>query len=71
MIVQAYNTVYDAVTKIIRKEGFKGLYKGLTPTLIQSAPYGACQFGYFTIFSKIDDNFRKYLYLCESSDQRK
>ncbi|XP_065200283.1 mitochondrial thiamine pyrophosphate carrier-like isoform X2 [Planococcus citri] len=57
---KAYTSVYDAVAKIIRVEGFKGLYKGLTPTLIQSAPYGACQFGYFTIFSKIDANFHVF-----------
>ncbi|XKL66196.1 hypothetical protein PGB90_009616 [Kerria lacca] len=51
---QEYRTIYEASCKIIDKEGFRGLYKGLTPTLIQSVPYGGCQFGFYTLFTKLN-----------------
>ena len=33
-----YKSILDALTRIFAQEGFKGLYKGLTPNLLKVAP---------------------------------
>lgn len=33
-----YTSMWDAFTRIIRQEGFKGLYKGIVPNLLKVAP---------------------------------
>ena len=45
----AYRSVTDAVTTIIRTEGLAGLYQGLTPALIGSAPSWG---GYFFFYER-------------------
>ncbi|WOL06663.1 hypothetical protein Cni_G15397 [Canna indica] len=40
----AYNNMYHALREILRKEGWPGLYKGIFPSLIKSAPAGAITF---------------------------
>lgn len=36
--------MYDALRQILRAEGWAGLYKGIYPSLIKSAPAGAVTF---------------------------
>jgi len=33
-----YKSIWHAITIIIRKEGFRGLYKGIVPNLLKVAP---------------------------------
>lgn len=33
-----YTSVWDAFTRIVQQEGFKGLYKGIVPNLLKVAP---------------------------------
>jgi len=33
-----YNSIGGAISTIVRQEGFKGLYKGITPNLLKVAP---------------------------------
>ena len=33
-----YKSVFDAIRVIIKQEGVKGLYKGITPNLLKVAP---------------------------------
>ncbi|KAF7025689.1 hypothetical protein CFC21_037849 [Triticum aestivum] len=39
-----YKGMYHALTEIVVKEGFGGLYKGLFPSVVKSAPAGAVTF---------------------------
>lgn len=39
-----YRNMYDALRQILRTEGWAGLYKGIYPSLIKSAPAGAVTF---------------------------
>lgn len=55
-----YKTVPEAMFLIVKKEGFRSLFKGLLPTMVQSAPYGACQFGFYTVFSKLNSKLCKW-----------
>lgn len=40
----AYKNMYDALRQIVRTEGWAGLYKGIVPSLVKSAPAGAVTF---------------------------
>lgn len=40
----AYKSMYGALQHILLKEGWPGLYKGIFPSLIKSAPAGAVTF---------------------------
>eukprot|EP00475_Leptophrys_vorax_P040607 TRINITY_DN75585_c0_g1_i1.p1 TRINITY_DN75585_c0_g1~~TRINITY_DN75585_c0_g1_i1.p1 ORF type:complete len:449 (-),score=114.82 TRINITY_DN75585_c0_g1_i1:96-1442(-) len=44
---QVYSGMNDAIVSIFRKDGVRGLYKGLTPTLLGIAPYIAVNFATF------------------------
>ncbi|RWW62086.1 hypothetical protein BHE74_00030812 [Ensete ventricosum] len=39
-----YKNMYHALQQILRSEGWHGLYKGVFPSLIKSAPAGAVTF---------------------------
>jgi solute carrier family 25 (mitochondrial thiamine pyrophosphate transporter), member 19 len=39
-----YRSMYHALKEILIKEGLAGLYKGIIPSLIKSAPAGAVTF---------------------------
>lgn len=45
-----YKNVFDVAEKIYKKEGFKGFYKGLTPSLIRSTPSNAIFFFFYELF---------------------
>ncbi|CAL1530849.1 unnamed protein product [Lymnaea stagnalis] len=45
-----YNNFTTAVTSIWKKEGIKGFYRGLVPSLFQIGPQMGLQFGMYTLF---------------------
>lgn len=40
----AYRNMYDALQRIMQKEGWAGLYKGIVPSIVKAAPAGAVTF---------------------------
>jgi solute carrier family 25 thiamine pyrophosphate transporter 19 len=42
----------SAVVDIIRTRGFRGLYAGLSPTLVEIVPYAGLQFGTYDTFKR-------------------
>jgi len=56
---QKYHSTTEALRGIVQQEGFKALFKGLTPTLVQAIPYGGCQFGFYAAFNKISTQVGK------------
>ncbi|CAD5118503.1 DgyrCDS7198 [Dimorphilus gyrociliatus] len=49
----AYTNMLTATKTILEVEGWRSLYKGLSPTLLQIAPYSGLQFFSYTKFSQI------------------
>lgn len=41
---RAYRNMFDAVKRILQKEGWAGLYKGIVPSTVKAAPAGAVTF---------------------------
>lgn len=41
---RAYRNMLDALQKIMRLEGWAGLYKGIVPSTVKAAPAGAVTF---------------------------
>ncbi|KAL1543055.1 mitochondrial thiamine diphosphate carrier 2-like [Salvia divinorum] len=41
---RAYRNMYDALRQILHREGWPGLYKGITPSIVKAAPAGAVTF---------------------------
>jgi len=40
----AYNNMFDAIKRILQKEGWAGLYKGIVPSTVKAAPANAVTF---------------------------
>ncbi|GJS36089.1 mitochondrial thiamine diphosphate carrier 2-like protein isoform X2 [Tanacetum coccineum] len=40
----AYRNMYDALQRIMQREGWHGLYKGIVPSIVKAAPAGAVTF---------------------------
>jgi len=49
--VQVYKNMMDAGRDILKQKGFRGLYCGLKPTLLEIIPYAALQFGLYDTFN--------------------
>ncbi|GMY27712.1 mitochondrial thiamine diphosphate carrier 2-like [Fagus crenata] len=49
---KVYPTMRSAFVDIIRARGFRGLYSGLSPTLVEIIPYAGLQFGTFDTFKR-------------------
>ncbi|KAI3865831.1 hypothetical protein MKW98_019282 [Papaver atlanticum] len=47
---KVYTTMRSAFVDIVRNRGFRGLYAGLAPTLVQIIPYAGLQFGTYDTF---------------------
>ncbi|CAN1281102.1 Mitochondrial thiamine diphosphate carrier 2 [Linum perenne] len=47
-----YPTMRSAFVDIVRTRGFKGLYAGLSPTLVEIVPYAGLQFGTYDTFKR-------------------
>lgn len=50
--LQVYPTMRSAFVDIIKSRGVKGLYNGLTPTLVEIVPYAGLQFGTYDMFKR-------------------
>lgn len=48
---RAYTNMVDALYRILQKEGWAGLYKGIVPSVVKAAPAGAVTFVTYEIFS--------------------
>ncbi len=48
---QVYNGMLDAARGVISRQGFRGLYSGLSVTLVEIIPYAALQFGLYDLFT--------------------
>jgi len=51
------NTVHGGVT-LLRAEGVRGLFRGLSPTILQVAPHTGAQFAFHNFFSKALTDFK-------------
>ncbi|GMY27713.1 mitochondrial thiamine diphosphate carrier 2-like [Fagus crenata] len=49
---KVYPTMRSAFVDIIRARGFRGLYAGLSPTLVEIIPYAGLQFGTYDTFKR-------------------
>ncbi|XP_044484278.1 mitochondrial thiamine diphosphate carrier 2-like isoform X1 [Mangifera indica] len=49
---KVYPTMRSAFVDIVRTRGFRGLYAGLSPTLVEIAPYAGLQFGTYDTFKR-------------------
>ncbi|KAM3707683.1 hypothetical protein ACB094_02G043400 [Castanea mollissima] len=49
---KVYPTMRSAFVDIVRARGFRGLYAGLSPTLVEIIPYAGLQFGTFDTFKR-------------------
>lgn len=52
ILKQVYPNMRAAVSDILQRRGFRGLYAGLTPTLIEIVPYAGLQFGTYDTFKR-------------------
>lgn len=52
-----YRSIFDAFTSIIRKEGVRGLFRGLVPSVTAIAPNAAIQFGTYNFILERYKNF--------------
>lgn len=48
---RAYRNMFDALSRILRSEGWAGLYKGIVPSTVKAAPAGAVTFVAYEIAS--------------------
>ncbi|XP_010259669.1 PREDICTED: mitochondrial thiamine pyrophosphate carrier-like isoform X2 [Nelumbo nucifera] len=49
---RVYPTMRSAFVDIVRTRGFRGLYAGLSPTLVEIIPYAGLQFGTYDTFKQ-------------------
>jgi solute carrier family 25 thiamine pyrophosphate transporter 19 len=49
---KVYPTMRSAFVDIIQSRGIRGLYNGLTPTLVEIVPYAGLQFGTYDMFKR-------------------
>lgn len=49
---KVYPTMRSAFVDIIRTRGFRGMYAGLSPTLVEIVPYAGLQFGTYDTFKR-------------------
>jgi solute carrier family 25 thiamine pyrophosphate transporter 19 len=50
---KTYTSTVNAFKTIIRSEGYRALFKGLVPTVVQIAPFTGIQFAVYNICSKV------------------
>jgi solute carrier family 25 thiamine pyrophosphate transporter 19 len=53
----AYKNMYDALGRILKAEGWAGLYKGIVPSVIKAAPAGAVTFVAYEYSSDLLESF--------------
>ncbi|VVB15370.1 unnamed protein product [Arabis nemorensis] len=57
---KVYPTMRSAFVDIIKSRGIKGLYNGLTPTLVEIVPYAGLQFGTYDMFKRWMMDWNRY-----------
>lgn len=55
-----YKGTFDAIIKIVRKEGITGVYKGLGAGLLRQATYTTGRLG---VFSALNEMYKEYVLL--------
>ncbi|KAM7485102.1 hypothetical protein LguiA_001111 [Lonicera macranthoides] len=59
---KVYPNMRSALVDIIRTRGFRGLYAGLSPTLVEIVPYAGLQFGTYDTFKRWATAWNQYRY---------
>jgi len=57
---KVYPTMRSAFVDIIQSRGIRGLYNGLTPTLVEIVPYAGLQFGTYDMFKRWMMDWNRY-----------
>ncbi|KAK9288247.1 hypothetical protein L1049_016697 [Liquidambar formosana] len=57
---KVYPTMRSAFINIVRTRGFKGLYAGLSPTMVEIVPYAGLQFGTYDTFKRWTMAWNRY-----------
>ncbi|OVA14999.1 Mitochondrial carrier protein [Macleaya cordata] len=57
---KVYSTMRSAFVDIVRTRGFRGLYAGLSPTLVEIIPYAGLQFGTYDTFKRWTMGWNRY-----------
>lgn len=52
MQIQVYPNMRSAFLDIVNTKGFRGLYSGLSVTLVEIVPYAGLQFGTYDTFKR-------------------
>jgi solute carrier family 25 thiamine pyrophosphate transporter 19 len=50
-VLQVYRSLSHACGQIWEREGLRGFYRGLTPSLLQIFPQMGLQFGFYSLFT--------------------
>ncbi|CAN6853775.1 unnamed protein product [Brassica oleracea] len=58
---KVYPTMRSAFVDIIKSRGVRGLYNGLTPTLVEIVPYAGLQFGTYDMFKRWMMDWNRYM----------
>ena len=58
---QVYHNIGEAVQGIVKQKGVRGLYSGLSVTLMEIIPYAALQFGFYDAFTAAYANTRRHI----------
>ncbi|KAM7258456.1 hypothetical protein ACFE04_014197 [Oxalis oulophora] len=59
---KVYPNMRSVILEIVRKRGFKGLYSGLSPTLVEIIPYAGLQFGTYDTFKRWMKGWNQFRY---------
>ncbi|GER52206.1 mitochondrial substrate carrier family protein, partial [Striga asiatica] len=65
---KVYPNMRSALVHILETRGFRGLYAGLTPTLVEIVPYAGLQFGTYDTFKRWTMAWNQYKYPYASQD---
>ncbi|XP_010269464.1 PREDICTED: mitochondrial thiamine pyrophosphate carrier [Nelumbo nucifera] len=66
---KVYSSMRSAFIDIVRNRGFRGLYAGLSPTLVEIIPYAGLQFGTYDTFKRWTMSWNRYRSLHIASSQ--
>ncbi|KAJ8766402.1 hypothetical protein K2173_022461 [Erythroxylum novogranatense] len=58
---KVYPTMRSAFADIIGTRGIRGLYSGLSPTLVEIVPYAGLQFGTYDMFKRWTTGWNRYI----------
>lgn len=65
---KVYPNMRSAFTDIVNTRGIRGLYAGLTPTLVEIIPYAGLQFGTYDTFKRWTMEWNRHRYPYASGD---